>query len=793
MKIQLLLGVLAGLCSISYGAEKNIALGEKTYLFPPTNYALCKDANDDKQLTDGKHAVSKGFWTDKGTVGWTRRGTVSVTIDLGKVQPISGFSWNCAAGRAGVEWPNLILVMVSDDNKTWYPIGNLVKMTKGNKPMGDGFKIFKYSAKDLKTYGRYVKFMTASPGPYQFVDEVEVFAGRKGNIKLSRGKPIVPKSYADSKQFITYVWVRFSKDLAALRKALKNSKIDAKIKSQLMLKADRLAAKLDLATKINNKGFKAIFPFNSWHRQLIAIRAKLWQAEGMKNLLVNNANRWDMMRFWDAPNTSAKLSPVKITMMQNDIRSATLNVSNPLPRNAKIKISVTGNIPKKLLQFSQVEWVDTRKGTPVAAALVELKKSPLTVIPGMTRQLWIQADSKAVASGDYKGQLVLDAGTFGKTNVPIEIKVAPIKFPKRPRLHLGGWDYTDSVPSRGISKSNLNAVVKYLQANYVDVPWATNATMPMGRYNKSGKMTKAPDTARFVKWIKLWPNARIYAIFSNVPDNISGIKMNTPKFEIAVTNWIKWWEKHCKKKGIKPSQVALLLVDEPHSKKQDERILAWAKVIKKASPGFIIWEDPTWKTPAKHSAAMLDIADVLCPNRPMYLSTKAYRDFYNKRAKKQTLWLYSCSGPSRTLDPYSYFLLQAWECMRLGAKSTNFWAFGDTGGGKSSWNPYLQKGMSFVPYYLSETSVTPAKYMEAITESIRDYEYFMMLKEAIGKAKKRGANKALVAKAEKLLKTGPARVLDAKNVSDILWTTPKDTTIADKVRLEALELLIKLR
>jgi hypothetical protein len=794
MKKVSLLMALVMLCSLSLVAqETNLALGKKFTLSPRPNYKLCKDADDNKQLTDGQY-VKGYFWTQKGTVGWSRPGTVVVTVDLGKVYPISGFSWNCAAGRAGVEWPNIIMLMVSDDGKTYYPVGDLVELDVAKKPGTEEYVIFKYTTKDVKTYGRYVKFMTVTAGPYIFVDEVEVFLGKDRYKVASRGIAIPPKTYVNSKIFSSYIKKRFNQDLNSVKTTVKNSSINEQAKKILTNKANRLRAKLNQASKIKVAGFRAVFPYNSWHEQLIAIRADVWRAQGMKQLLVNNAGRWDMLKFWDEPDQKTALKPVTITLMRNETRSAVINISNPLPSSAKISLSVTGNIPAKLLSFSQVEWVDTKKGIPVAAALVPLTKAlPLTVISGMTRQLWIQADSKNIAAGNYHGNLVLNAGAAGKVNVPLAVKLAPLTFPKRPRLHVGGWDYTDSVPSRGIDKGNIKQVIKHLQERYVDVPWATPATMPMGSFDKTGKMTAKPNTERFDKWLKLWPNARVYAVFLSVKNNIRGIKMSSPVFKIAVANWIKWWRQHCLKQGIKPSQVALLLVDEPHSKAQDDIILAWAKVIKATCPQFIIWEDPTWKTPAKHSVAMLDISDVLCPNRPLYLRSKAYRDFYNERAKKQTLWLYSCSGPNRLLDPYSYFLLQSWECLRIGAKSTHFWAFGDTGGGKSSWNPYLQKGVSYVPYYLDKTSVTPAKYMEAVAESVRDYEYFMMLKDAVAKAKKNGVKQAEVANAEALLKSGPARVLNAKHASAIDWKAPKDRTIADQVRIEALELLVKLR
>ena len=79
--------------------------------------------------------------------------------------------------------------------------------------------------------------------------------------------------------------------------------------------------------------------------------------------------------------------------------------------------------------------------------------------------------------------------------------------------------------------------------------------------------------------------------------------------------------------------------------------------------------------------------------------------------------------------------------------------------------------------------------MEALRESVEDFEYFVMLKDAIAKAKP--GNPALP-KAKELLKTGAHRVLDAKNANKLNWSDDKDRWIAEKVRLEILETLVAL-
>ena len=109
-------------------SPQNMARGGRYRLSPRPNYQHCTEAGDREQLTDGVY--TKGyFWTQKTTVGWTNAPMVTITVDLGKVEPISGVSLNMAAGRAGVFWPMAILLFVADDDKTSHFVGDLVELS----------------------------------------------------------------------------------------------------------------------------------------------------------------------------------------------------------------------------------------------------------------------------------------------------------------------------------------------------------------------------------------------------------------------------------------------------------------------------------------------------------------------------------------------------------------------------------------------------------------------------------------------------------------------------------------
>jgi len=297
---------------------------------------------------------------------------------------------------------------------------------------------------------------------------------------------------------------------------------------------------------------------------------------------------------------------------------------------------------------------------------------------------------------------------------------------------------------------------------------------------------RGPDTAAFDDWSARWPEARRYCIFMSVGASIAGSSMNTPRFNAIVGSWITYWVEHARARGIKPEQLVLLLVDEPSRNQQDEVIIAWAKAIRAAQPKVVLWENPTYARPWEARSEMMSSVDVLCPNRNQMLSAgRPFEEFYRKqKADGRRLELYS-GGPIHLLDPYSFVRLQAWTCWDMGAEATLFWAFSDTGGG-NPWNPYDSPDSNGAPMFLAPDSVTAGKHMEALRESVEDFEYLVMLKAAVANANPHHSG---LAQGRELLATGARRVLDAPWASKMSWFDEKDRSVADTVRIEILRAL----
>src|SRR4051812_41757810 len=132
----------------------NLALGRPYTLTPRPNYLLTTDADDDRQLTDGSYTASDPIWLRSSTVGWQYQTPVTIVVDLQSVQPIGGVSFRTAAGRAGVQWPRSIFVLVSDDNQRFYPVDDLT--VSAASPPSTGSAAYRYASSGLRTHGRYV-------------------------------------------------------------------------------------------------------------------------------------------------------------------------------------------------------------------------------------------------------------------------------------------------------------------------------------------------------------------------------------------------------------------------------------------------------------------------------------------------------------------------------------------------------------------------------------------------------------------------------------------------------------
>ena len=89
-------------------------------------------------------------------------------------------------------------------------------------------------------------------------------------------------------------------------------------------------------------------------------------------------------------------------------------------------------------------------------------------------------------------------------------------------MHVGGWDYTNRANMLGVTPGNRRLIIDALQALGVDSPWATNAVLPAGTYDETGRFVEAPATSAFDEWIAEWPDASAASTAARIRPERSG-------------------------------------------------------------------------------------------------------------------------------------------------------------------------------------------------------------------------------------------------------------------------------
>lgn len=784
----------------------NVALG-KPYIFnQPPNYAHCTDPADATQLTDGQYSEGY-FWVQKTTVGWQRVTPVLIAIDLGKTEPIAGISYSTAAGVAGVSWPASIGILVSDDGNVWSHIGDLVRLgTEQGTPAPDSYSQFRFAAGKLRTRGRYVQF-AVDGSPYVFVDEIEVYRGPDELLdKEPGGRKItdVEEYLKDARIISAMVW-RLRADLQTAREAIRKADLEGNYLNKLMAGANDLAEEIEDLPQDVPEDFRTILPFSDLHARIFALNAPVLRSRGLPPFSVWQRNRWDPFQPTDAPDTKEvkRIPMLAIHAMRNEVRAAAFNITNAMDMPLKVLVNVSG-LPggpnPGFVTVHEVLFTDTRDRLPIAAALPEASKGPdgyqITVPAGCSRQLWLSFETRDIQPGTYTGRVEVSWLDDGQMVLPLELTVYPFDMPEKFTIAVGGWDYTDGGGRYDAKPSNIPVLIQTLREYGVNTPWATNGVMPKGgEYDDGGKLVSELNFSEWDEWIERWRDAEHYCVFLSVGRSFDGEEIGTPRFHQMVGDWMKAWVEHIQGQGIDPRKFAVLLVDEPHSDEQVERIVAWSEAIEAAAPEVVIWEDPVYRDPTETPARLFEVSDVLCPNLPMFMgfSAEGRRVYVDQKESGKTLWFYSCSGPGKQLDPYNYHRGQFWWALEYGSVGSCYWAFGDEAGSGNSWNAYLQTRPQYSPLFIDATSVTRGKHMEAIREGAEDYECFVMLRKRIEELEKRGISNPVLEKAKGVLKEGPERVVAELEGAPITWGKEFDRSLMDQVRVEVLKTLVELK
>ncbi|OGV35483.1 MAG: hypothetical protein A2020_02400 [Lentisphaerae bacterium GWF2_45_14] len=784
---------------------ENVALNKPCSFSEPPSYKLCSDPADSKQLTDGRYcqrATADGdfyFWTQKGTVGWKKlKKPVEISIDLGEIKPISGASIRTAAGRESVLWPGALEMLVSDDNSKFYYVADLTETKRYSFPFRSGvYGIYNYKNDELRTRGRYIKFRCFPTGFYFFCDEIEVYSGPSEFLKNKDPGREVSGDSLERLLITKGMKNRMFSDIIELEK------MTGKLSPLPGEKGPTIKERLQLLwNEVSQFEFKgtpatvtAVIPLNGLHERIIAMHSVILNRSGFKGIILRHKDRYERLSLFAAP--SDEPPAVNVRLMNGEYRADTLNISNCTDKKRKISFSVKGLPDQTHMKIYKVCGIDTREKIIDFSALVEIEPEKevyeTTAEAGMTTQLWFSFNPVSVKQGKYEAEISFSGGDW-KGTVPLTLTVSSMTFSEKPGLKTMVWDYL-LPPQYGITDGNAAQAVDLMKKHFVTVATASAAVagLPSEKdVDARGDIIKKLDFSTFDRWVALWPGAEIYHIYleQSVGQALAGKSAGTPEFERVVSQWVREIAAHASSKGIKPSHLQFNILDEPSAPDHYKFLKHWAKAVKSVDTGVTLFCDPAMMTKEgymKYASETLAYMDIISTRMNDYIFElpKEIKSYFQKRIDGGTeFWFYMYSEPVRQFDP-AYFRLQPWQAFAGRAIGSGFWSFADIGTCASNWNPYsIPSGYDYSPVYITPTTITPAKQLEALREGIEDYQYLLMLKSG-SKEKNLSTSIASHAIEEAAKKAGSAKY----------WLNWQDNysacSAAEKARLEILDLLEK--
>ena len=392
-----------------------------------------------------------------------------------------------------------------------------------------------------------MKFVSSYAGVL-VTDEVEVYRGPQSLLASAySGTPITSANQA---AFFNVDTQRTLLDLRIVRDA---QDLQRQVQQSTQLTADQktyFLSKLDnciLDAMYDNPPNNVVLPIDPIHANVFKVQAELWRAEGLSALSAwTSDSSWDLLKPTQSPTVGS--ANVDVTLMQNEFRSGTFNISNPTDSDLTVNLSLDGlpgGTNPSWVTAQEVAWIDTTTGIPTASPLIDatydsVSNSYLIHVPaGMTRQVWLTFHPMGVTPGTYDGTATINGGSAGTVSVPLHVYLSPLTFPSQPTLSVGGWDYTDAASAsywNEVTPTAKNVFIANLREHFVNTAWATSGVMSM--------VANPTDFSKFDQWAARWQTpaaqpGQQYYIFLNAGTTFAGFAMGTDGFNSAVRSWIR--------------------------------------------------------------------------------------------------------------------------------------------------------------------------------------------------------------------------------------------------------------
>ncbi|NIA14469.1 MAG: PQQ-binding-like beta-propeller repeat protein [Nitrospiraceae bacterium] len=494
-------------------------------------------------------------------------------------------------------------------------------------------------------------------------------------------------------------------------------------------------------------------------RRTLALAAAGAQLAPTGNLIAWQFNPWGHFHPRDTlPTPSNRTEQIDVALCIGEYESLAVNLTSLAPHTLDVRVAIVPGadeatpLPPGHIEFRRATLVPTIRREQVADALPKLGQGNLLRVSALqSEQLWITLNAKNLAPGDYCAKLQFQTLEPDPTtiHIPIQVHVYDLALPRPRPLRFCTWSYDGSPLG-----SDKPLILKDLIEHGVTVFFGQS---PTAQCNAQGALTAPPDfTAHDESVHRLSPHGIL--LFVGPQNALSGQPFLSEPWKSAFVQYLRAWVAHMKTLGLDYKDWALYLYDEPSTPFSQTTLntVAVAKLVKQADPNLLVYSDPTSGTTMETVEMFTGLVDIWVPSAELLERLGPEMLPVAKRVGKE-VWFYDASGRSKTLSCLGLYRWRFWYAWNLGLTGAGWWCYSH--GADVAWQGPNSYGDFYDTVYpAADGGVVTSKRWEAAREGIEDYEYLVLLAQAIDDAQQRGVDKTRIQAARSVLADTPPAI-----------------------------------
>ncbi|MBI3852751.1 MAG: DUF4091 domain-containing protein [Verrucomicrobia bacterium] len=413
----------------------------------------------------------------------------------------------------------------------------------------------------------------------------------------------------------------------------------------------------------------------------------------------------------------------------------------------------------------QVIATGSVNGERVPDALPKLGDAGLvTIPPRRSVKIWVSADSRGSAPGNYKGRITISPlnNEAEKFELPLAIEVLNLRLPQEPPLTLCTWDY---VPNRWFP-TRSKEVLDDMSGHGVNV--FPRSTIPAARVDTAGHLTIDWSTLD-AELERLHGRGKILFHLNHPPIEFAGKKTDEEKRPVELA-YIHALRDHLRERGWGYVDYAFYLLDEPGlDYGPNVAILIDAgQLFREADPKLRTYTDPVPGLSWKDFERIEPLVDVWAPNMRLVSGLLSGDPRIKRIMNAKTVWSYECVSQVKSLSPLRYNRANAWRAKFFGLSGIGFWTHSTTE--VDHWFAGKTVNDEYALVYPGELPV-PSVRWEAVRDGLEDVAAITLLEHAIEQHRKAGTNHEQVKQAEEELRIA---LRDIMELSDEAFVESRD-------------------